>query len=525
MKTGLVVGRTLDRYVIERPLGHGGMASVVQVRHTVLGTVHAMKVLHVSTERLQDRLLREGRVQAALRHPNLVAVTDVVSLELGVALILEYVEGPTLSELLRLFRPTLDELDALAEQVMQGVEAAHAMGVVHRDLKPSNVLVSLRGDELVARITDFGLARALADGLPAGAPLTNSGVPMGTPGYMAPEQHRNARDVDARADLFSLGVLLYELTTGRPPFDGWDMISVYEQIMDKRYLPLDAVCPDVPPRVERAIRAALAPDPVDRPESVAALRALWREGRSDRPERWSPEHLHAVRRWISEREAMRLDQEQTDSEASASPAGATDPALAPLTFLDAPGALAPLTTTGPPSPDGLTPAPAPAPLSDRTRAGLLGTLLLLGVAMAVAVAVSARESAIRRAKEMEEVARAELLQSAVPPTQPAEPPAEEPAAALAPVEPTPAAEAPAEPPRSTRGSSTARVTVLGVTDALLVDAEGQQRDPSSPVPPGDYRLMIRDARGTYVPVLRRTLRAGQRVRIRCEVDMMVCREE
>src|SRR5262245_35627495 len=153
-------GQRVDRYVVEGLLGEGGMAEVYRVRHATLGSLHALKILKVQAPTVRARLLAEGRAQAALRHPNLVAVTDVIEVDGAPPLVLDFVDGPWLEAWLVDHRPSPREAEQLFLGIVAGVERAHRAGLVHRDLKPGNVLLE-RGDDgvLVPKVTDFGLAK------------------------------------------------------------------------------------------------------------------------------------------------------------------------------------------------------------------------------------------------------------------------------------------------------------------------------------------------------------------------------
>jgi len=199
----LTPGRSVDRYTVLGPLGAGGTASVYLARHAALGTLHALKILTAPALAIRQRLLQEGRIQARLRHPNIVPVTEVVECAGCPGLVMEYVDGPTLARFLAQARPTPAQIDDLASALLAGVAAAHAVGLAHRDLKPSNILLAIEGARVIPRIADFGLAKLLDAG-PDGDDLTGSGVAMGTPAYMAPEQIRDARAADARADIWAL---------------------------------------------------------------------------------------------------------------------------------------------------------------------------------------------------------------------------------------------------------------------------------------------------------------------------------
>lgn len=275
------VGDTVGRYRIEAVLGEGGAATVFRGRHVDLGTKHALKVLHVGVAHLGERLILEGRIQATLAHPNVVAVTDVVRHGPFPVLVMEHVHGMSLDHLLAQYRPTAPEIDALARDILDGMEAAHDRGLVHRDLKPANVLVQLGDRAVTAKVSDFGLAKVLDAPVDGRSQPTRAGVMMGTPAFMAPEQLRCARDVDHRADVFALGALLYQLVSGVQAFEGDDPYAIHKVSSTGGFRPLDSVIAGVhglPARWIRAVHAALRPSPADRPQSVAELRDLWAGG-------------------------------------------------------------------------------------------------------------------------------------------------------------------------------------------------------------------------------------------------------
>ena len=257
-------GTVLERWEIVRRLGEGGQAEVFEARHVELGLRAALKVLGPSSS--ADRLITEGRVLARLQHRNLGRVLDVLRLDARPVLVLEYVEGPTLRAWLAERRRPWDELAPILAGVLDGVEAAHAVGVVHRDLKPANVLLA---PGLVPKVVDFGIA--YDPGIEGG---TRSGAPMGTPRYMAPEQLRHAAGVDARADVWALGALLYEATTGRPPFEDDDLIGLHAAFLARAYVEPRSLAPDLPNAVTAAIEGALDPVRERRIPDVATLRAV-----------------------------------------------------------------------------------------------------------------------------------------------------------------------------------------------------------------------------------------------------------
>ena len=275
----LVRGAVIDgRYVVEGLLARGGMAAVYLVRHQTLGAHHAVKVLELTRATVRQRLIQEGVAQSRLHHPNVVQVTDVIDVNGHPALVMEYVNGPSLAQLLQACRvdgkalpPAL--VDALAQGLFDGLEAAHHKGFVHRDLKPHNIMLGLGERGVIPKITDFGLVKLTGDD--TGDVATRTEMVCGTPEYMAPEQARSAKHVDQRSDVFSLGVVLYELASGLRPFSGDDLFEIVERSSSGEYTPLREAAPHVPDRFVRAIDAALVPDRERRVGSVAELRAMW----------------------------------------------------------------------------------------------------------------------------------------------------------------------------------------------------------------------------------------------------------
>jgi predicted ATPase len=260
---GLAAGTSVDRYVVEHLLGQGGAAEVYCVRHRQLDSRHALKVLSSPSPALAARLLKEGRAQSRLQHPHLLPVRDILDLHGRPALLMPLVQGPSLASLLAVRRPTEAEALALFRCVVDGLAFAHARGVVHRDLKPANVLLEVRHGLLWPLVADFGLVKLEDDDGDA----TRAGATFGTPAYAAPEQLRDASRATARADLFSLGVLLAELLTGARPFAG----TRVAEIVDAHRLPprLDGVREPLRGLVEDLLRI----DPAARPPCCEAVLA------------------------------------------------------------------------------------------------------------------------------------------------------------------------------------------------------------------------------------------------------------
>jgi serine/threonine protein kinase len=249
----------LSRYTVEKTLGKGGMATVELAEDTQLGRKVAVKRLFASLagdEVFQERFFREARMAAALSHPNLVAVYDVGEDEGLPYIVMEYVEGETIAELMKRTGPVPPEraVDLLL-QVCAGLEAAHAAGLVHRDIKPQNLLVRSDG---VVKVADFGIARTVQ-----ATQLTQVGTVLGTAAYLAPEQAAGEQ-VTAAADIYSLGAVAYELLTGRTPYK----FEALAELAIKQQQPPPPL-PDTPPALGAAVLRALAFKPEDRPPSAA----------------------------------------------------------------------------------------------------------------------------------------------------------------------------------------------------------------------------------------------------------------
>jgi len=263
-------GDQFGNYVVVEMLGTGAAATVWRVRHALLQSSHALKVLSVESAGLRGRLVQEGRIQAELVHPNIVRVTDVVDLEGRVGLVMDFVEGVSLRELLETEgRMAVPEALEIFRQILAAMAAAHAAGILHRDLKPDNVLLSQEHGSVVVRVTDFGIAKVLSGVLRAGD--TRDGTMMGSPGYMAPEQIEDASSASPRSDLFAAGSILYEMLAGTPPFDG-TAIERMDKTRSGTFVPLRKAVPSVSPHIADAIDACLQRDPALRPASVADLR-------------------------------------------------------------------------------------------------------------------------------------------------------------------------------------------------------------------------------------------------------------
>jgi serine/threonine-protein kinase len=264
------------KYQLSRLLGDGGMGSVYEARHAVLGTRVAIKVLHPELVRrtgLVERFLQEARVAAQIRSPHVVQVTDVDRTPEGHAfIVMELLEGEALSAVLdRQRRLPVSVACEYTLQVLVALEAAHALGVIHRDLKPENVFVTFSAGKPVLKLIDFGIAKARRTD-PQQRNLTVAGVLMGTAEYMAPEQARAADRVDARADLYAVGVMLYEMVAGTRPTVGDDARVIALKVERGEVIPLVQVAPDVPREIAGLVHRAMAGNPELRFASATEMR-------------------------------------------------------------------------------------------------------------------------------------------------------------------------------------------------------------------------------------------------------------
>jgi serine/threonine-protein kinase len=273
------IGQVIGSYRLVRELGVGGMGAVYQAEHVVIGRQAALKILHAElsgSPEMVTRIFNEARAAALIRHPGLVDVYDFGRLPDGRAfLVMELLEGETLSDLLGRGRPPLELALSVARQLAAAVGAAHERGIVHRDLKPDNVFI-VRDDAVEqgvrARVLDFGIAK-LAPGLAGGALHTRTGSIMGTPVYMSPEQCRGAGDVDWRCDVYALGCILFEMVAGRRVFEHEGIGELLGAHLHSAPPSASAVAPGTPRWLDAVIRKALAKEPGERWQSMVELGA------------------------------------------------------------------------------------------------------------------------------------------------------------------------------------------------------------------------------------------------------------
>jgi serine/threonine protein kinase/tricorn protease-like protein len=282
----LPAGTTLGSYEILGQIGAGGMGEVYKARDTRLSRLVAIKVL--PAERITDverrqRFIQEARAASALNHPSIITIHDIAVDHGRDFLVMEYVAGKTLRALIPPTGMDLRELLKIAIQLADALGAAHAAGILHRDLKPSNIMVSESG---LVKILDFGLAklteRYVSDDHATRTyePKTEPGRILGTLDYMAPEQ-AEGKTLDARADIFSFGTVLYEMTTGRRAFCGDSDAATIAALLTKEPSPLSQAAPAAPAQLEHIIRQCLRKDPGQRPQHIADVKALLEDLREE----------------------------------------------------------------------------------------------------------------------------------------------------------------------------------------------------------------------------------------------------
>lgn len=283
-----MLGRVISHYQITSQLGEGGMGVVYEAEDTNLGRHVALKFLTPSMandENLLQRFQREARAASSLNHPNICTIHGIEQFESEHFIVMELLDGESLADLIRRGPLDIDLLLKLGVQIADALESAHSKGIVHRDLKPANIFVTSRGQ---AKILDFGLAKidrqkpgadsnvptAIADG------LTSAGATMGTVAYMSPEQARG-EITDARTDLFSFGTVLYQMATGKMPFQGDTSAVVFDSILNRDPVSLTEVNPSLPPELGRIISQALEKDRDLRYQSATELKTALKRLKRD----------------------------------------------------------------------------------------------------------------------------------------------------------------------------------------------------------------------------------------------------
>src|ERR1051326_2670630 len=254
-------------YEILNLLGAGGMGRVYKVRNVITDRIEAMKVLLpeiAGKEEVAARFLREIKVMAALNHPNIATLHTAQTIDNQLVMIMEYVEGVALSSALaRGPRPPAEALTYI-DQVLDALSFAHQRHVIHRDIKPANMMLTPDG---TVKLMDFGIAKSATD-----RKLTMTGTTMGSLYYMSPEQINGAQTLDARSDLYSVGVSLYELVTGKHPFDGDSQFAIMSAHLQGTPVPPMSLDPAVPPALNELILLSVNRDPNGRFQSADAFR-------------------------------------------------------------------------------------------------------------------------------------------------------------------------------------------------------------------------------------------------------------
>ena len=265
MTAEFIVGQSVGDYEVLSILGLGGMGKVYKVRNVISDRVEAMKVLLPdlnSHQSLADRFLREIRLLASLNHPNIASLRTALTYENQLVMIMEFVEGETLAN--RIARAPISTSEAVnySEQILSALSYAHKHNIIHRDIKPANIMLTPQG---VVKLMDFGIARSGTDGS-----LTSTGTTLGSLNYMPPEQVRGEA-ADARSDVYSFGISLYELLTGKLPFQGDSQYSLMTAQLNQQPASPISLRADVPPALNEIILMAMAKEPADRFQSADAF--------------------------------------------------------------------------------------------------------------------------------------------------------------------------------------------------------------------------------------------------------------
>jgi serine/threonine-protein kinase len=263
----LQVGCTVGDYIIIGALGAGGMGKVFKVRNTISDRIEAMKVLLpdlAGEPDLADRFLREIKVLANLNHPNIAGLRTALRFENQLLMVMEFVEGVTLDERLKKGPLPVSAAVACVSQVLAALAYAHKTGVIHRDIKPANMMLT---PDATVKLMDFGIAKSAAD-----RKLTMTGTTMGSLYYMSPEQIQGTQTLDPRADLYSVGVSLYELVTGKHPFDGDSQFAIMSAHLQQTPVPPITLNPSFPQALNDLILLSVNRDPNGRFQTAEAFR-------------------------------------------------------------------------------------------------------------------------------------------------------------------------------------------------------------------------------------------------------------
>jgi serine/threonine protein kinase len=266
-----IVGSTLSgRYLVTRKVGQGGMGAVYEATHTLIGKRVAVKVLlekYAQREAIVKRLKQEAQLASSIGNEHIIDITDFGNTEDGrTFVVMEYLEGESLAECLsRETRLPEQRILRVAQQTASALAAAHVKGVVHRDIKPENIFLLKRKEMDFVKVVDFGISKSLRQSTEEDeVRLTQTGMVLGTPLYMSPEQARGDDDLDHRVDIYALGVIMYEAATGRVPFSGNNYLSVISQVLNEDPTPVREVRPEFSEEFEAIVARAMAKDREDR---------------------------------------------------------------------------------------------------------------------------------------------------------------------------------------------------------------------------------------------------------------------
>jgi serine/threonine-protein kinase len=373
MTAEFTTGQHIGDYEILSILGLGGMGKVYKVRNLISDRVEAMKILLpdlTSQQSLADRFLREIRLLATLSHPNIAALRTALTYENQLVMIMEFVEGETLAN--RLARAPISTAEAVnySDQILSALSYAHKQNIIHRDIKPANMMLTPQG---VVKLMDFGIARSSSDGA-----LTTTGTTLGSLNYMPPEQVRGEA-ADARSDIYSYGVSMYEMLTGKLPFRGDSQYSLMTAHLNTEPPSPISLRSDLPPALNEIILMAMAKDPASRFQTADAFRnalksvpvsALSSSGTTVTPQPKPGSMTTLVETPVPPR---------VSTSATPAPTPPAAPAVAP--------AARPATVAAAPP---FVPPPAPAVAAARSRRGLwlaIGTLLGVGIVLAAGIYV------------------------------------------------------------------------------------------------------------------------------------------
>jgi len=288
-----MIDKTLHQYAVLSHLGDGGMGAVYYGKNTNLDQEVALKILHphlARDARLMERFKNEALIQAKLKHPNIIRVTDFVQEGSECAIIMEYIKGKTFDEILEENGKPLpiQRVIELFIPLLSALDFAHSKGVIHRDIKPNNLILQQMHGNQMPMIMDFGVARIMG----ASKRMTATGTKMGTPYYMSPEQARSERDVDHRTDIYSMAVSMYEMLSGHVPFDRDSDYGLMDAIIKEPSPPIRQLNPLVPPWLEGVLMTAMKKEPNKRFASAGLFAmAITQQSQTPPPPPQPPQHV------------------------------------------------------------------------------------------------------------------------------------------------------------------------------------------------------------------------------------------